>query len=84
MSTTAERNNRQVTAFYDLMFNQCQPAEAVERFVGATYTQHNPIVADGQPITTSLRKPRSDGRLRAFRTPSMIAARPTGTTRSRS
>lgn len=42
----SERNKQNAMAFYDQMFNQCKPAEAVERYVGATYTQHNPHVAD--------------------------------------
>ena len=35
-------------AFYDLMFNQCQPRAAIDRYVGAEYIQHNPEVADGK------------------------------------
>ena len=48
MTQLLERNRRNALAFYDLMFNQCQPAEAIERYAGATYIQHNPDVADGK------------------------------------
>ena len=43
-----ERNKSNVTAFYDLMFNQCQPAEALARYAGSEYIQHNPHVQDGK------------------------------------
>lgn len=43
-----ERNKRNVMAFYDLMFNQCQPAAAIDKYVGEHYVQHNPGVADGK------------------------------------
>lgn len=48
MPSTIEHNRRNAMAFYDLMFNQCRPREAVERYVGASCTQHNPHVADGK------------------------------------
>ena len=43
-----EENKSNATAFYDMMFDQCKPREAVERFVGDEYVQHNPHVADGK------------------------------------
>lgn len=44
----ADQLRKDAQAFYDLMFNQSRPREAVERYVGGSYTQHNPGVADGK------------------------------------
>jgi predicted SnoaL-like aldol condensation-catalyzing enzyme len=46
--TDTTRNTANAKAFYDLMFNQNRPAEAIERYAGATYIQHNPHVGDGK------------------------------------
>ena len=48
MDPRLEQNKASVTAFYDLMFNQCEPARAIELYTGESYTQHNPEVADGK------------------------------------
>ncbi len=48
MDDVLERNKTTVMAFYDLMFNHCRPAEAVDKYVGEVYIQHNPAVADGK------------------------------------
>ncbi len=34
--------------FYDLMFNLGRPREAIDKYAGDVYIQHNPDVADGK------------------------------------
>ena len=48
MNDSLDRNKKAVVAFYDLMFNQSKPAEAIERYAGDRYIQHNPAVGDGK------------------------------------
>jgi predicted SnoaL-like aldol condensation-catalyzing enzyme len=48
VSEQLERNKMTVTAFYDLMFNDNKPREAVKKYVGDVYIQHNSAVADGK------------------------------------
>ena len=48
MASSPEVNKRTAVAFYELMFNECRPALAIEKYAGAECTQHNPQVADGK------------------------------------
>ncbi|QFT91566.1 SnoaL-like domain protein [Roseovarius sp. THAF9] len=48
MTGQTDRNKANAMAFYDLMFNQCRPRDAIARFAGDVYIQHNPHVADGK------------------------------------
>ena len=51
-----ERNKENVKAFYDLMFNQCRPREAIERYAG-----------DGVPPAQPARRRRQGGVHRVLR-----------------
>ena len=37
-----EANKRNAQAFYDLMFNQSRPRDAIANYVGDEYIVHNP------------------------------------------
>ncbi len=46
-ASVAARNKQNAVAFYNQMFNQ-HDLTAADRFIGDTYTQHNPRVPDGR------------------------------------
>lgn len=46
--TDASQNKANVIAFYELMFNDCRPREAIARYAGEEYIQHNPHVSTGK------------------------------------
>ncbi len=45
--TPLDINKETVTNFYKVAFNDHKPAAAVEKYVGGSYIQHNPMAADG-------------------------------------
>ena len=42
------QNKLNVIAFYEMMFNDCRPRDAIELYAGDDYIQHNPHVASGK------------------------------------
>jgi len=48
MTSKLDQNRENVIAFYEMMFNDCEPEKAIEQFAGSQYIQHNPHVKDGK------------------------------------
>lgn len=48
MTTRQDQNKVNAMAFYDMMFNQNKPRQAITAYVGDHYIQHNPHVGDGK------------------------------------
>jgi predicted SnoaL-like aldol condensation-catalyzing enzyme len=45
---TLDTNKQNVIAFYEMMFNDSDPATAIAQYAGDDYIQHNPHVATGK------------------------------------
>jgi predicted SnoaL-like aldol condensation-catalyzing enzyme len=48
MGSRTDQTKANAMAFYDLMFNEGRPGDAIDLYVGNTYIQHNPGVGDGK------------------------------------
>lgn len=48
MTRSSETDKANVIAFYEMMFNDCEPAKAIALYAGDDYIQHNPHVSDGK------------------------------------
>ena len=46
MTEKLERYKGNAIEFYDLMFNQNNTSQAINKYIGDTYIQHNPAVGD--------------------------------------
>lgn len=60
---TPADNKHSAMAFCDLMFNQCRPREAMERYAGFEYTQHRPHVGDGKDAFIEFKRAVAEGDL---------------------
>lgn len=47
MASDLENNKRIVREYYELAFNEQKPEEAVAKYMGSYYRQHNPLAGDG-------------------------------------
>jgi predicted SnoaL-like aldol condensation-catalyzing enzyme len=47
MNTDLENNKRMVREYYEMAFNDRKPEEAVAKYMGSYYRQHNPQAGDG-------------------------------------
>ena len=55
MSTDVTSDAKRVVLdFFDLAFVQREAAQAAERYLGTTYTQHNPTAPDGPEVFPTL------------------------------
>lgn len=48
MDSSLDQNKHSAIDFYEIAFNNCKPEEAVNKYVGNDYIQHNPQVQSGK------------------------------------